>query len=529
MNNLNQQWDIASLGLKHRPESTYFQSPLGFLVEQSILHGQGKLIPGGALRVLSGKFTGRAAEDKYIVESPKTKTSIDWDNNIRKLTPAQFQDLKKEVIDSINQGPRLFAKKANVSAESKYALQVELYTNSAHHALFFDHLMRHDDFTKFPLGVFRIYHAPAMLANKSKYGLRSETVIATDFDTNEVLVIGTAYAGEIKKSVFSAMNFILPEMGILPMHAGANAAPNGDVSVFFGLSGTGKTTLSTQEGRALIGDDEHGLSAEGIFNFEGGCYAKMIRLSKENEPDIYEASTKFGAILENVVLKEQNNPDFDDDSIGENTRSSYPLSFVKHIVPNSKGKIPNTMFFLSADAFGVLPPASKLTTSQVMYYFLSGYTAKLAGTEVGVKEPKAAFSTCFGAPFMVRHPSDYANLLGEYVEKYHINVWLINTGWSGGKFGEGKRFPLKITRRIIDAVQNGELKNAKFQTDEVFGLQVPTEVPGVEGKLLNPKATWRDSDAYMQTAKQLAKMFHQNFEKFSQMSAKIKDGAPLYK
>jgi phosphoenolpyruvate carboxykinase (ATP) len=415
-----------------------------------------------------------------------------------------------------------------VSAENKYALQVELYTNSPHHALFFNHLMRHDEFSQFPLGAMRIYHAPELLADKNKYGLRSETVMATDFDTNEVLVIGTGYAGEIKKSVFSAMNFILPAKGILPMHAGSNASAQGDVSVFFGLSGTGKTTLSTQEGRSLIGDDEHGLSHEGIFNFEGGCYAKMIRLSKENEPEIYSASTRFGAILENVVMHAQNIPDFDDDSIGENTRSSYPLSFIKNTVPSSKGTIPSTMFFLSADAFGVLPPVAKLNTNQVMYYFLSGYTAKLAGTEVGIQEPKAAFSTCFGAPFMVRHPGDYATLLGEYVEKYKIEVWLINTGWTGGKYGIGKRFPLKTTRRIIDAIQNGELKNTKFIADEIFGLAIPEQIKDVDAKILQPKSTWSDGDAYQQTAKTLAGMFHRNFERFKNLDSSVGKGSPTF-
>jgi phosphoenolpyruvate carboxykinase (ATP) len=324
------------------------------------------------------------------------------------------------------------------------------------------------------------------------------------------------------------MNYILPELGILPMHSGANASDKGDVSVFFGLSGTGKTTLSTQEGRALIGDDEHGLSHEGIFNFEGGCYAKMIRLSQANEPDIYKASTRFGSLLENVVLDRQGQPNFDDDSIGENTRSSYPLSYIEHTVPGSKGNIPTTMFFLSADAFGVLPPAAKLNTNQVMYYFLSGYTAKLAGTEVGIQDPKAAFSTCFGAPFMVRHPGDYAKLLGEYVEKYKIEVWLINTGWTGGKYGVGKRFPLKTTRRIIDAVQNGELKNTKFHTDDIFGLAIPESVNGVDSKVLSPKNTWSDGDAYLQTAKQLAGMFHKNFEKFKNLNETVLKGAPIH-
>jgi phosphoenolpyruvate carboxykinase (ATP) len=323
------------------------------------------------------------------------------------------------------------------------------------------------------------------------------------------------------------MNYILPEKGFLPMHAGANKAACGNVSVFFGLSGTGKTTLSTQEGRTLIGDDEHGLSDAGIFNFEGGCYAKTYKLSHETEPEIFDACQRFGALLENVVLNEKNEPDFFDKSIAENTRASYPLNFIENMDPKSVGEVPKNMFFLTADAFGVLPPVSFLNRSQALYYFLSGYTAKLAGTEMGVVEPSATFSTCFGAPFMMRKATEYANLLGTYIDRHQIKVWLINTGWTGGAYGVGERFPLKVTRRIIDSIQNGELDGTKYIKEDIFGLRIPESIEGVEAKFLNPKSTWSDSDAFLSTAQKLSTMFKENFKKFNIDDASIQEGGPL--
>jgi phosphoenolpyruvate carboxykinase (ATP) len=362
------------------------------------------------------------------------------------------------------------------------------------------------------------------------YDTRSETVIVTDFDQREILIIGTLYAGEIKKSIFSVMNYLLPDIGVLPMHAGANVGPKQDVSVFFGLSGTGKTTLSTDEGRKLIGDDEHGLTSKGIFNFEGGCYAKMYKLSEATEPDIYKACQHFGSLLENVVMDPHTRKvDFFDKSIAENTRGSYPLSFIKDFEPTSQGPVPRDMFFLSADAFGILPPVARLDHHQAMYYFLSGYTAKVAGTEMGVVEPTAAFSTCFGAPFMVRKPQVYGRLLGELLEKLRIQVWLINTGWTGGGYHNGHRFPLSVTRTIIRSIQQGILQKATFERDAYFGFERPVFVEGVETKLLHPENTWKDKQAYEKEAKKLIMMFHQNMKQLGETDPYILKGAPLYR
>jgi phosphoenolpyruvate carboxykinase (ATP) len=520
-----------NFGLTQKNDAIFCNESDGLLIEHALKYTQAKLTPEGSLLVYSGRYTGRAAEDKYIVFNAKTEKTMDWTNNVHQLSPATFEVLKDAVKAYWNEQPRMYLSSKNVGASANYSLAVDLCTPSAHHSLFFHHLMRNDAFKEFPLGKVKIYHAPNLVLDYAKYQLRSGVVIATDIEKMEVIIIGTAYAGEIKKSVFSIMNYLLPELKILPMHAGANTSSKGDVSVFFGLSGTGKTTLSTQENRSLIGDDEHGLSSSEIFNFEGGCYAKMYKLSKESEPGIYAASNRFGAILENVVVNAHNEPDFEDKTLAENTRASYPLTFINDFVPSGLGKLPKQLFFLSADAFGVLPPASKLSKEQAMYYFLSGYTAKLAGTEVGLKEPKAAFSACFGAPFMIRPAGVYAELLGEYLAKHQIEVWLINTGWTGGKYGVGERFPLKLTRRIIDAIQSGELANAKFNKEDIFGFNIPESISGVDAKYLNPRLNWTDGDAYRETAQELSKMFHYNFAKFELNDAKntIALGGPIYK
>jgi len=517
-------------GLNHSSANVYINSSQGLLVEHAVGFAQGKLTSDGALVVKSGKYTGRAAEDKYIVETSLTQKTIDWTNSVHKMSPAIFANLKSKVIEHLNKAPRIYASERNVGAVAEYSLKVQLFTAGPQHSLFFHHLLREDQHQSFGLGNVKIYHAHQLTDLPFKeLGLRSTVVIATDIEAKEVIIIGTSYAGEIKKSVFSIMNYILPEKKILPMHAGSNTSESGNVSVFFGLSGTGKTTLSTQEGRPLIGDDEHALTPKEIFNFEGGCYAKMYKISAESEPGIFAASNRFGSMLENVVLNENNIPDFNDKTLAENTRSSYPLGFIKDFVKSGVGNVPKDLFFLSADAFGVLPPISRLTESQAMYYFLSGYTAKLAGTEVGVVAPKAAFSACFGAPFMIRPASEYATLLGQYLKDHPISVWLINTGWTGGKYGVGQRFPLKITRRLIEAVQNGEMNNAEFKIEEIFGLAIPTELKGVDKKYLDPRNTWTDSDAYKTTAQELATMFHKNFEKFQMTSLDIAKGSPAYK
>ncbi len=496
------------------------------LLEHAIKYTGAKTTSEGALSVYTGKHTGRAAKDKYVVVTDKTESTIDWANNINKMSPDTFANIKTEVISHINNSEKLYVSEKNVGAHPQYSIKAQLYSTHPSHTLFFNYLMRDDKFGS-DLGTYKIYHAPTLKIDTSKYDIRSETVIAMDMDKNEVLIAGTLYAGEIKKSLFSAMNYILPEKNIFPMHAGSNVDSTGNVSVFFGLSGTGKTTLSTQEGKLLIGDDEHALCEDGIFNFEGGCYAKTYKLSQSGEPGIYKAANTKGAILENVVLGNGEVPDFNDKSIAENGRCAYPLSFIDGVEPNSRGGHPKNMFFLTADAFGVLPPVSKLTKNQAMYYFLSGYTAKLAGTEVGVTEPQATFSTCFGAPFMMRKASEYADLLGHYIDKHGIKVWLVNTGWTGGAYGEGERFPLKVTRRIIDSIQEAELDKADFEKENYFGLEIPTSINGVESTMLNPKKSWSDENAYDAQAKKLAKMFVENFSKFKANSNVVAGGPAL--
>lgn len=513
---------VQDFGFQHSSDAVFTNASQETLLKHAVEYTGAKLTNAGAIVVNTGKHTGRAAKDKYVVFTPKTENTIDWKNNINKLTPEGFAAIKNDAISYLNQQPRLYRTQRNAGAIAKYALGVELFSSHPSHSLFFDYLMRNDQFPKCELGNYTIYHAPTLNIDTAKRGTRSETVIAMDLDNNEIVIAGTLYAGEIKKSVFSAMNYVLPDHGILPMHAGSNVNAKGEVSVFFGLSGTGKTTLSTQEGRLLIGDDEHGLSSDGIFNFEGGCYAKTIKLSPTGEPGIFKACNTKGALLENVTLK-GNVPDFDDTTLGENGRCAYPLHFIDEVDADSKGTVPNHMFFLSADAFGVLPPVSKLTAKQAMYYFLSGYTAKVAGTEMGVTEPKATFSTCFGAPFMMRQPTVYAKLLGEYIQKHNIQVWLINTGWTGGAYGVGNRFPLKITRRIIEAIQNGELTNTTYTTEANFGLAVPTKIEGVDARLLNPESTW-SVDGYQETAKKLGTMFSDNYAAFHSGNGDVLNG-----
>ncbi len=514
-------------GFTHTDSTTFKNLGQEELVKHAIEFTGAKQTPEGSIVVYTGKHTGRAAKDKYVVETALTNQTIDWENNVHKMSAETFANIKKDIINHINSSERLYWTTANVGSIETLSLSAELFSTHPSHSLFFRYLMREDSFDpKKGFGHYTVYHAPTLQVDSAKHGTQSETVIAMDIENNEVLIAGTLYAGEIKKSLFSAMNYILPERGILPMHAGANVDTNKNVSIFFGLSGTGKTTLSTQEGSLLIGDDEHGLSDDGIFNFEGGCYAKTYKLSKESEPGIFAASNRFGAILENVVLNDKNEPDFNDKSIAENGRSAYPLSFIDGVEPTSKGPVAKDMFFLTADAFGVLPPVAKLNRSQAMYYFLSGYTAKLAGTEVGVTEPTATFSTCFGAPFMMRNAQEYADLLGHYIDKHNIKVWLVNTGWTGGAYGVGERFPLKVTRRIIEAIQKNELDNTGFETEGFFGLNLPTEIKGVDAKLLNAKNTWSDTSAYDTAATKLAGMFHENFKKFTKATSDVAAGGP---
>ena len=521
-------YEQLGINLNEDTKNVYIDAPMNKLVEKAVLLGQGHLSKQGALVVKTGKHTGRSAQDRYIVKSETTQDKVWWDNALTAMTPETFATLKEMAIEHINKGENLFITERSVGAHKEHNVGARLITNYPQHALFSKYLFRptqrdmsERDFT--------ILHCPEMKIDHEKLGLRSETVIVTCFDTRTTIIIGTLYAGEIKKSMFSVMNYELPDTGILPMHSGASRLTNGETSVFFGLSGTGKTTLSADEGTFLIGDDEHGLSDEGIFNFEGGCYAKTYKLTRQGEPEIYEASNRFGSMLENVVITDKTGePDFFDKSISENGRSSYPLDFIKELEKSAQGKIPQHIFFLSADAFGVLPPVAKLTKEQAMFYFVLGYTAKLAGTEIGVKEPQATFSTLFGAPFMLRHPEVYAKLLGEYLDRHDINVWMINTGWTGGAYGEGQRFPLNVTRNIIRTIQSNELNRVATNKDEIFGLETPVAVRNVPTSFLEPKDNWKDPAAFAVKAKELAQSFHDQMKNFGEYYQKNIEGSPIY-
>ncbi len=498
------------------------------LVTRAVELGKGKLSQDGALMIYTGKHTGRSAKDKYVVRRNSINEIIDWAGDLSPMEADKFELLRKWAIDKVKSKDELFISTRTCGADEKHNMKANLITPNPAHNLFFHHMFREESYAKSVFEDFTIIHLPEDEVDAKILGTRSSTVVATDFDTKLVIIVGTQYAGEIKKSIFSIMNTLLPQEGILPMHAGASISSNKVVSVFFGLSGTGKTTLSTDVGSLIIGDDEHGLSESGVFNFEGGCYAKTYKLTEEGEPEIYKATKTKNAFLENVKVDENNKIDFFDKSITENGRAAYPLDFIDEIVPAGRGAKPSHMFFLTADAFGVLPPVSMLTREQAMYYFLSGYTAKLAGTEIGIQEPQATFSACFGAPFMMRNPSDYADLLGEYLEQNDTKVWLINTGWTGGVYGVGERFPLKVTRQIIRTIQSNELNNIETIADEVFGLHIPKSISGVDSNLLIPRNTWKDKNSFDKTSKELAQMFHENFKKFKKMNPSVLKGAPKF-
>jgi phosphoenolpyruvate carboxykinase (ATP) len=472
------------------------------------------LSSNGSLVIFTGEFTGRAAEDKYVVTDNYSTKVIDWSNHIRSMTSDTFQSIKNEIIERFNKldGP-IFVTNRSVSADLKYSLGVKLITNSAAHSLFSKNIFRENQ-AVCPMGIFSIYHDPTFKISVEKYKVHSPTVIAINFESKEIIIVGTGYAGEIKKSIFSVMNTLLPDHGILPMHTGSNMDKNGHTSLFFGLSGTGKTTLSTDINVDIIGDDEHGLSPDGIFNFEGGCYAKTDGLKNETEPEIFRVANQFRSLLENVVLDPvTRDPQFMDRSITENGRATYSLRALENIVQDGRGPVPTNLFFLSADALGVLPPVSKLNNEQAIFYFLSGYTAKLAGTELGSTGIKETFSHCFGAPFMMRKPHVYGDILSEMLKKFPINVWLINTGWYGGDAKAGKRYPLKFTRECIRTIQSGDLKNIEFHEDEVFHLNIPTKLGEVDQALLNPISHWQDINKYYETARNLKNKFDENYKK----------------
>lgn len=506
----------------------HFDLPVNQLVEKAIRLNQARLAKFGALVVNTGRHTGRSAGDKYVVKSESTKERIWWENNIHAMTSEHFENLKKDIVEYYNGIGDLFIADRSVGAVGEHNIGVRTISTHPQHALFAKYMFRK---TMHPINEddFLIIHAPDFKAEKDKYGNHSDTIITTCFDSRVTLICGSYYAGEIKKSMFCVMNYLLPDKNILPMHAGASECSNGKVSVFFGLSGTGKTTLSTDTDTKLIGDDEHGLSEKGVFNFEGGCYAKTYKLGKMTEPEIFKACSTFGALLENVVLTSRTGePDYFDSSITENGRCAYPLDFIENTVHSAKGKVASHIFFLTADAFGVLPPIAILTKAQAMFYFVLGYTAKLAGTEIGIKEPQATFSTCFGAPFMLRNPKVYADLLGNYLDKCKMKVYLINTGWTGGPYGVGQRFPLNITRQIIRSVQGDNMDHAHTHEDPLFGLQVPDAVRGVPTSFLNPKENWPNQDDYIVKARELAESFHGQMRNFPDFYKSNIEGSPLH-
>jgi phosphoenolpyruvate carboxykinase (ATP) len=469
----------------------------------------------GAVVVKTGTHTGRAAKDKYVVESSGSKDKINWGADVKKMDQEVFLSILSDTLDYLGKQEDIYINHNIAGAHKIHNVDIRLVTPSPHHALFATHMFRTIPHDYREDAGYTIIHAPNFQVDSAKHKTRSSTVIVTNIEERVILIAGTSYAGEIKKSIFSILNYLLPEKKVMPMHAGSSIDQNDSVSLFFGLSGTGKTTLSTDEGTKLIGDDEHGLCDEGVFNFEGGCYAKTINLSQESEPEIYKACHTSGTILENVVMDPDTlEIDFKDNSLAENSRASYPLDAIEDRVESSTGPIPNNIFFLCADAFGVLPPVAKLSNKQALYYFLSGYTAKVAGTEMGVTEPSATFSTCFGAPFMIRHAVDYADLLEHYLNKYPIKVWLINTGWTGGPYGVGNRFPIKTTRSIIRAIQRDQLKDCSFETEEFFGLDIPKSIQNVDDSVLNPKSTWDNSEEYEKTAHKLSSMFKENFSQY---------------
>jgi len=512
---------ISSFGLEKQGFATgaslHWNLPTAPLVEHAVRRGEGLLAKDGPLVVETGKHTGRSAQDKFIVRDAQTEDSIWWGKTNKPMTPAQFATLKDDFLAHIAKSETLFVQDLYGGSQPAHRINVRVINELAWHSLFIRTLLVRPEESELAdfAPEFTIIDLPSFKADPARHGCRTETVIAVNFSEKLILIGGTRYAGEMKKSVFSILNYVLPAANVMPMHCSANIGPNGDSAVFFGLSGTGKTTLSADASRTLIGDDEHGWSDTAVFNFEGGCYAKMIRLSAEAEPEIYATTKRFGTVLENVVIDPQTRElDLDDATLAENTRGAYPLEFIPNTSEANMGATPSNVIMLTADAFGVLPPIAKLTPEQAMYYFLSGYTAKVAGTEIGVTEPEATFSTCFGAPFMPRHPSVYGNLLKERIAKGGVDCWLVNTGWTGGQYGTGSRMPIKVTRALLNAALDGSLNNAEFRIDPNFGFKVPVAVPGVESQILNPRDTWADKAAYDATASKLVQLFIDNFSQF---------------
>ncbi len=497
------------------PKHAYRNFSAPELVEAAIRRDEGQLSDHGAFTAVTSPHTGRSPKDKFVVEDDGSKADIWWEKNA-KMDPAAFDRLHDDVRAHLNT-QEVFVQDLFGGADPEHRLPVRFVTPNAWHALFVRNMFVRPepaDLAGFSPS-FTVLHAPEFPADPARHGTRTTTVIALNFARRLIIIAGTRYAGEMKKSIFTVLNYLLPQQGVLPMHCSANVGPDGDTAIFFGLSGTGKTTLSADPARGLIGDDEHGWTDRGVFNFEGGCYAKVIKLRPDTEPEIFGATQMFGTVLENCVIDPATRAvDYDAQSITENTRACYPIHYIPNHVPNGMGGLPKNVIFLTADAYGVLPPIARLTPEQAMYQFLSGYTAKVAGTERGVTEPTATFSSCFGAPFLPRPAGVYAKMLGERIAKHGSRVWLVNTGWTGGGYGTGSRMKLAYTRAMVRAALAGELDDAKFVKDPVFGFDVPAAVPGVPTELLSPRSTWADPATYDAQAKKLAGMFRDNFEQF---------------
>ncbi|MDQ0208208.1 phosphoenolpyruvate carboxykinase (ATP) [Alkalicoccobacillus murimartini] len=498
------------------------------LVEQSIERGEGTLTSTGALSVETGAYTGRSPKDKFVVRESLVEHTIDWGPVNQPLSKDIFTALYHKVLTHLGEKEELFASQGFAGADTNYRLPIQVINEFAWHQIFARQLFIRPSSTdeKLEREPFTIVSAPTFKAVPEIDGTHSEAFVMISFEERVILIGGTEYAGEMKKSIFSIMNYLLPEEGVLSMHCSANTGAEGDVALFFGLSGTGKTTLSASPDRLLIGDDEHAWSENGVFNIEGGCYAKCVNLSQEKEPQIWNA-IKFGTVLENVVVSDvTGEPNYDDISLTENTRAAYPIDYIPNALEPSVAGHPSTIIFLTADAFGVLPPISKLTPEQAMYHFLSGYTSKLAGTERGITEPEVTFSTCFGAPFLPLPAHRYASMLGDLISKHNVDVFLVNTGWSGGPYGVGERMKLAHTRSMVQAALQGELSNVATTEDPVFGLHIPEHCPGVPDIVLQPKSTWPNPEAYELKAKELADNFKQNFTKFTGLSKDIVEAGP---
>src|ERR1700761_3530440 len=500
------------------------------LYEEAVRRGEGHVAANGPLVVKTGIHTGRSASDKFVVRDQNTESQVWWDNN-KAMSPAHFDALHADMMAHA-EGRELFAKDLFGGADLTHRISVRVVTEYAWHSLFVHQLLIRptaEELKGFD-PEFTIIDLPSFNADPVRHGSASQTVIAVNFAKKLILIGGTSYAGEMKKSVFTIMNYLLPAKRVMSMHCSANVGSNGESAIFFGLSGTGKTTLSADASRTLVGDDEHGWSEHGVFNIEGGCYAKVIKLSREAEPEIFSTTERFGTVLENVMMDDKTRAlDLDSAHYAENTRAAYPIDFIPNASETGRAGHPKNVIMLTADAFGVLPPISRLTPSQAMYHFLSGFTAKVAGTEKGLgKEPQPTFSTCFGAPFMPRHPTEYGNLLRDLIAAHGSDCWLVNTGWTGGQFGTGSRMPIKATRALLNAALDGSLANAEMRIDPHFKFRVPVSVPGVDSKILNPRDTWADKAAYDAQAKKLVSMFRDNFKKFeAHVGADVLAAAPM--